>query len=162
MPIGFLTQVQGYRPLQANWVTLEIASLQLILLPATALLLDNRWAEPRMVSFIGLALMLTSCIGSSFSDYRWNRDQFYVWQLFQAMGQPAVVLPLLMFSTNTVKDPKNGPFTSSMVNFPRGFAEIVGAWLIDLIDHWRGSLHYDRIVDQIGQDRLRTIQGPGI
>ena len=49
-----------------------------------------------------------------------------------------------------------------MVNFPRGFAEIVGAWLIDLIDHRRGSLHYDRIVDQIGQDRLRTIQGPGV
>ena len=162
VPIRYLTEVRGYRPLQANWVTLEIASLQLVLLPAMAFLLDFRWAEPRIVSFIGLALMLTSCIGSAFVDLTWNRDQFYAWELCQAIGQPMVVMPLLLLSTNTVKNPKDGPFTSAMVNFPRGLAEATGVWLMDLIMRWRGSLHYNRVVDQIGFDRYRVIQGPGV
>ena len=162
VPIRYLTDVQGYRPLQAEWVTLEIASLQLVLLPAMAFLLDFRWAEPRVVSFVGLALMLTSCVGSAFVDFTWNRDQFYVWELCQAVGQPMVVMPLLLLSTNTVKDPKDGPFTSAMVNFPRGLAEATGIWLMDLIMRWRGSLHYNRIVDQIGLGRYQVIQGRGV
>lgn len=39
VPISFLEQVQGYRPLQAHVLTLSLALSQLILLPMTALLL---------------------------------------------------------------------------------------------------------------------------
>jgi len=35
-------KVQGYRPLQSNLITLEIAALQLLMLPAMALLLDYK------------------------------------------------------------------------------------------------------------------------
>jgi DHA2 family multidrug resistance protein len=162
VPIRYLTEVQGYRPLQAHWITLEIAALQVVMLPAMALLLDRPWAEPRAVSVVGLGLMLTGCIGSAFVDITWNRDQFYVWQLCQAFGQPMVVMPLLLLSTNTVKDPKDGPFTSAMVNFPRGLAEATGVWLLDLISRWRGGLHYNRLVDQIGFVRFGVIQGQGV
>jgi DHA2 family multidrug resistance protein len=92
VPLQLLQQVQGYRPLQSNPITLEIAVAQLALLPAVAFLLNFRQVDARVVGFIGLALMLTSCIGTSSVDYTWNRDQFFIWQAFQAVGQAMVIM----------------------------------------------------------------------
>jgi MFS transporter, DHA2 family, multidrug resistance protein len=162
VPLQFLQQVQGYRPMQSNLITLEIALPQLVLLPAVAFLLDFRRVDARVVSFVGLALMLTACIGLSFVDYTWNRDQLYRWQAFQAVGQPLVILPLLMFSTNAIKDPSEAPYVSSLINTPRALSEVVAVWLFALIDRWRGNLHSDRIIDQIGQNRFRLPQNGGV
>jgi MFS transporter, DHA2 family, multidrug resistance protein len=162
VPLRYLQEVQGYRPLQSNLLTLEIAALQLVMLPATALLLDYKRVDSRVVSLVGLALILASCIGSSFLTIYWNRDQFYLWQLLQAVGQPMVVMPLLMMATNTVASPAEGPFASALVNTSRGLAEAASAWFLALIDRWRNALHYDRIVDEAGQDRWRVIQSNGV
>jgi DHA2 family multidrug resistance protein len=162
VPLRYLQEVQGYRPLQSNLITLEIAALQLVMIPAMAVLLDYKRADARLVSLVGLGLILTSCIGSSFLTVYWNRDQFYVWQLLQAVGQPMVVMPLLMMVTNTVASPAEGPFVSALVNTSRALAEAVGAWLVELINRWRNALHFDRIVDQAGQDRWRVIQSNGV
>ena len=162
VPLQILQQVQGYRPLQSNLITLEIALAQLALLPAVAFLLDFPQVDARVVSFVGLALMLTSCIGSSFVDYTWNRDQFFIWEAFQAVGQPMVIVSLLLLSTNAVRAPSEAPFVSALINMPRAVSEAVGAWLFPLIARWRGALHSDRIVDQIGQNRFRTVESNGI
>lgn len=162
VPLEILQQVQGYRPLQSNPITLEIAVAQLALLPAVAFLLNFRQADARIVSLTGLALMLTSCIGSSFVDYTWNRDQFFVWQAFQAVGQPMVIMSVLLMCTNEVRAPSEAPFVSALVNMPRAVSEAVSVWLLQLITRWRGALHSDRIVDQIGQDRFLTVQSNGI
>ena len=71
VPLTYLQEIQGYRPLQAQLVTLEVALPQLLLLPAVAYLLDFD-VDPRHVSLIGLGLMLVSCVGPSFVDYTWN------------------------------------------------------------------------------------------
>jgi DHA2 family multidrug resistance protein len=162
VPLRYLQEVQGYRPLQSNLITLEIAALQLVMLPAMALLLDYRRVDSRVVSLVGLGLMLASCIGSSFLTVYWNRDQFYLWQLLQAVGQPMVIMPLLMMTTNTVAGPTEGPFASALVNTSRAMAEAASAWFLGLIDRWRNALHSDRIIDQAGQDRWRVIQGNGV
>jgi MFS transporter, DHA2 family, multidrug resistance protein len=160
VPLQVLQQVQGYRPSQSAPLTLEIALPQLLLLPAVAFLLDFRVADARVVSFVGLALILTSCIGMSYVDYTWNRDQFYLWQVFQTIGQPLVIVPLLMMATNVIKGPyaQQAPFLSSLINTPRALSEALGVWLFALIGRWRGNLHSDRIIDQIGQDRFRVLQ----
>lgn len=162
VPLQFLQQVQGYRPLQSNPITLEIAVAQLALLPAVAVLLNFRQVDARVVGFIGLALMLTSCIGTSFVDYTWNRDQFFIWQAFQAVGQAMVIMSILMMCTNAVRAPSEAPFVSALINMPRAVSEAVSAWLLQLITRWRGGLHSDRIIDQIGQDRFLTVQSNGI
>jgi MFS transporter, DHA2 family, multidrug resistance protein len=162
VPLRYLQQVQGYRPLQSNLITLEIAAAQLVMLPATALLLDYKQVDSRVVSLVGLGLILTSCIGSSFLTIYWNRDQLYLWQLLQAVGQPMVIMPLLMMTTNSVASPVEGPFASALVNTLRAVAEGAGAWLLGLIDRWRGALHSDRIIDEVGQDRWRVIQSNGV
>jgi DHA2 family multidrug resistance protein len=162
VPLRYLQEVQGYRPLQSNLITLEIAALQLVMLPAMALLLDYRQVDSRVVSLVGLGLMLASCVGSSFLTIYWNRDQFYLWQLLQAVGQPMVIMPLLMMTTNSVGSPAEGPFASALINTLRAVAEAASAWLLGLIDRWRGALHSDRIVDEAGQDRWRVIQSNGV
>ena len=162
VPLRYLQVVQGYRPLQSNLITLEIAALQLVMLPAMALLLDFERVDSRVVSVIGLGLILASCIGSSFLTIYWNRDQFYMWQLLQAIGQPMVIMSLLLMSTNSLASPSEGPFLSALINTSRGVAEATSAWFLALIGRWRGALHSDRIIDQAGQDRWRVIQGHGV
>jgi hypothetical protein len=54
VPLRYLQEVQSYRPLQSNLLTLEIAALQLVMLPAMALLLGLQAArfsrrQPRRV-----------------------------------------------------------------------------------------------------------------
>ena len=159
VPLQFLEQIQGYRPLQSHFITLVVALSQLAMLPAMALLLDHKAVDSRVVSFIGLTLILAACIGSTFVTVYWTRDQFFIWEACQAIGQPMVIMPLLMMATNTVTNPAEGPFASSLVNTSRAVAEAVAAWLFALIDRWRGGLHSDRIVDQIGQERWRVVQG---
>ncbi len=160
IPIGYLEQVQGYRPLQAQLITMEIALLQLLLLPLMAVILNIAWVDARWVSFLGLSCILAACIGDSYLDSDWNRQQFYGWQLLQAIGEAAVVMPLLMFSTNAVK-PEEGPLATANVNTPRAVAEAAGTWLLALVTRLRGHLHSDRITDQLGLERFGLIQGPG-
>jgi DHA2 family multidrug resistance protein len=162
VPLRYLQEIQGYRPLQSNLITLEIAASQLLMLPAMALLLDYKRVDSRVVSLVGLGLILASCIGSSFLTIYWDRDQFYLWQLLQAVGQPMVVMPLLMMATNTVTSPADGPFASALVNTSRAIAEATGAWFLGLIGRWRNALHSDRIIDEAGQDRWRVIQSNGV
>src|SRR5246500_4525182 len=162
VPLQYLQEVQGYRPLQSNLITLEIAAAQLVMLPAMALLLDYKRVDSRVVSMVGLGLILASCIGSSFLTIYWNRDQFYLWQLLQAVGQPMVIMPLLMMTTNTVAGPAEGPFSAALLNTSRAVAEAASAWFVALIDRWRNALHSDRIIDQAGQDRWRVLQSNGV
>ncbi|HYA81624.1 MAG TPA: MFS transporter [Methylocystis sp.] len=153
VPLDYLQATQGYRSLQAHLVTLEVALPQLLLLPAVAYLLDFD-VDPRLVSLAGLGLILVSCIGASSVDYTWNRDQFYFWQAFQMLGQPMVTMSLLELVTNSVKGPEEAPFVSALINTPRAASLAVAAWLLQLIARWRGNLHSDRIVDQLGQNRF--------
>ena len=162
VPLRYLQEIQGYRPLQSNLITLEIAASQLLMLPAMALLLDYKRVDSRVVSMVGLGLILASCIGSSFLTVYWNRDQFYLWQLLQAVGQPMVIMPLLMMTTNSVAGPAEGPFAAALVNTSRAVAEAASAWFVALIDRWRHALHSDRIIDQAGQDRWRVLQSNGV
>jgi DHA2 family multidrug resistance protein len=162
VPLRYLQEVQGYRPLQSNLITLEIAAVQVVMLPAMALLLDYKRVDSRVVSLVGLGFILASCIGSASLTIYWNRDQFYLWQLLQAVGQPMVIMPLLMMSTNTVAGPAEGPFAAAMINTIRAVAEATSVWFLGLIDRWRNALHVDRIMDEAGQDRWRVIQGNGV
>jgi DHA2 family multidrug resistance protein len=159
VPEDFLRQVLGLRPEQIFPVTLIIALPQIVLLPAAAWLLDFAWVDARVVNFVGLGMILAACIGGSLITGGWYPGQFVLWQALQAVGQPLVVMSLLLLATNAVHGPQEAPFASALVNTPRAVAEAVGVWLIQLIQRWRGGLHYDRLVDQAGQDRWRVLHG---
>jgi DHA2 family multidrug resistance protein len=160
VPQTFLVEIQGYRALQGHRITLLIALAQFLMLPVIAFLLDHRWADARLVTLCGLAFIGTACLGSAALDASWNREQFYLWQVLQAVGQPMVVMPLLMMATNTVKGPEEGPFASALINTTRSLAAPVGIGVLQLIERWRGALHSERLVDQVGQSRFQPLLAP--
>ncbi|WP_375382364.1 MFS transporter [uncultured Sphingomonas sp.] len=157
VPLQFLTQTQGYKPLQAHEVTLTVALPQFVLLPLTAWILDHARVDARWINAAGYLLILVACFGAAHLTSSWNRDQFYVWELVQSVGFAFVVMPILMMATNALK-PDEGPYGSALVNTPRAVAEGIGVWAMELIVRWRGGLHRDRIVDLIGQNRLTLEQ----
>ena len=158
IPLDYLRQVSGFRPEQSYIVTLLIAAPQFALLPLVAVLLDFESVDGRVVIFAGIACIIVACIGNSFLTSVWDGRTFLLWQGFQALGGPLIVMPLLMFSVNTITDPADGPFASTLVNTMRAVAEPVGVWLLQLILRWRGALHYNRIVDQSGQGSFSALQ----
>jgi DHA2 family multidrug resistance protein len=161
VPLSFLEQVRGFRPLQAHVLTLEVAASQLVLLPLTAVLLNHRHVDSRWVSAVGYLCIVVACAVNVFAVSDWSREQFYATQLVQSVGFAFVVMPLLMMATNTVK-PDEGPFASGMVNTPRAVAEAIGVWGLELIQRWRGGLHRDRILDILGDRRLDVVQAAPI
>ena len=160
VPNAFLTDVQGFRPIQAYAVTLVIAASQLVLLPLVAVLLNFKNVDSRVVSFVGMACVLTACIGNVFLTSVIQGGGFLIWQGLQAVGEPLIVLPLLMMSTNAIRKPEEGPLGSALINTCRGLAEPVATWLLALIMRWRGALHTSRILDQSGQGGFRVVAGP--
>ena len=161
IPLDYLTQVSGFRPEQSCIVTLLIALPQLVLLPLVAALLDFESVDGRVVILAGIACIIAACIGNSFLTSVWDARTFLLWQGFQALGGPLIVMPLLMLSVNTITDPADGPFASTLVNTMRAVAEPVGVWLLQLILRWRGALHFNRIVDQSGQGSFDSLQRHG-
>jgi len=161
IPLTFLIQVQGYRPIQTYPIMLEIAGIQVVMLPLMAFVLNIKWVDARVVSFVGLALILAACLGDAQVTAEWNQDQFWLWQALQGIGQPMFVVSLLLIATNDVR-PADGPFAVVLLNTPRALAEAVGVWLLELITRWRGGLHVNRLLDQAGQERFRVIQAPGL
>lgn len=162
VPLTFLQQVAGYRPEQAYLITALIACAQPFLLPLSAFVMDFRRVDARIVHGLGLVLVMGANIGASFITTSWSRDQFYLWQGAQAIGQPMVVMSLLLLATNAVHGPDEAPFASALVNTPRALAEAVGVWLVQLIQRTRGALHYNRLADQLGQERFRLPSGGGV
>jgi MFS transporter, DHA2 family, multidrug resistance protein len=157
VPISFLEQVQGYRPLQAHVLTLSLALPQLILLPITALVLDIKWLDSRWIAAVGLLCILGACFGGAHVTSSWNREQFLLWELLQSLGQAFFVMSLLLDGTNAVKAVE-GPFASALFNTPRVIAQGLGIALLDLINRWRGSLHRIRILDELGQRRADPVR----
>ena len=151
VPVDFLREVQGYRPLQSQTATAEVALAQLALLPATAWLLDHPWADARAVSAVGLLCIGAACLGGALVSSEWQWPQFIPIQALQAIGQPLVIMPLLMIATNVLK-PEEGPPGAALVNAPRALAEAMGAGLISVVDRLRGALHRDRVLDSLGQN----------
>ena len=139
-----------------------IAASQLVLLPLVAVLLNFRHVDSRLVSFAGMACVLTACVGNVFLTSVVQGGGFLIWQAFEAVGQPMIIMPLLMMTTNAIQKPEEGPLGSGLINSARGLAEPVSVWLLQLIVRWRGGLHYNRIVDQSGQGRYSVIQGQGL
>lgn len=149
VPAAYLADVRGYRPLQAAPLGLIVALPQLIALPLVAALCNIRRVDCRWVLAAGLGLIALSCIGGSFMTQDWIRDNFYVLQFLQVLGQPMAVIPLLMLSTHGMA-PAEGPFASAWFNTVKGFAGVFGAGVTDGLYTWREHLHSHVLVDQMG------------
>jgi DHA2 family multidrug resistance protein len=149
IPASYLTEVQGYRPLQTMPTALMIALPQLLLAPLVATVINRNWVDSRYVISAGLALLATACVGGSLITSEWIRDDFYLLQILHAFGQPMVVVPLLMNATGVIH-PMEGPFASSMVNTLRGLFSVVAVSAMENFVTHREHLHSNTLLDGLG------------
>lgn len=158
VPGRYLTQVAGYRPEQSYLITLEVAVLQLIMLPVVGYLLNQRQIDSRLVGFVGMVCLFIGLCGDTFLTSVWLRNEFYLWQFFEGIGGEMILASLLLMSTNAVVAAES-PFAVALVNMPRSLMQVVGVWVIQLVHRWRGTLHSQRLADHLGVERYRLFQG---
>lgn len=148
LPLLYMSQVHGFRPLQVAPLALGHALAQLLLAPLVATLINRRGVDARWVAGLGLLLLSMACLAGSQLTSAWAMENFYLIQTFQAVGQPMVVVPLLMISTGVVH-PMEGPFASAMVNGIRGVCTVVGVALMDALLSHREQFHSFVLLDHL-------------
>jgi len=157
IPSQYLAQIQGYRPLQTTPLFLLLAIPLLLTLPLTAAVLNLRQVDHRWVMAIGLCLIATTCFLGSFVTSDWVRENFYWLQALEILGQPMVIMGILMGVT-TGLPPTEGPFASAMFNTVKTFATAAATGLIQGVGTAREHFHSSMLVDQLGNRALLTGQ----
>jgi DHA2 family multidrug resistance protein len=114
-----------------------------------ATIINRNWVDSRYVIGLGLALLAMACAGGSLITSEWIRGDFYFLQMLHALGQPLVVVPLLMYATGVIQ-PMEGPFASSMVNTMRGLSSVVAASALENFVTHREHLHSNTLLDAVG------------
>jgi DHA2 family multidrug resistance protein len=146
LPAFYLGNIQEYRPIQTSPVALVIALPQLLLGSAVALLLYQKWADARVVFAVGLGLIALACFSGMHLTSEWNREQFFVAQALQALGQPLAVVSMLFLATSVVQ-PHEGPFVSGTINMLRAFGSLAGAALVSQLLTVRSRFHLEMLLD---------------
>ena len=149
LPLLYMSQVHGFRPVQVAPLALGHALAQLLLAPLVATLINQRSVDARWVAGVGLLLMIFASLAGSQLTSAWATENFYLIQALQAIGQPMVVVPLLMISTGVVH-PMEGPFASAMVNGIRGICTVVGIALMEVFLSHREQFHSFVLLDHLG------------
>ncbi|WP_193165322.1 MFS transporter [Microbulbifer hainanensis] len=153
LPSGYLAQVQGYRPLQMAPLSLLVALPQIVLLPIVAALCNRPWVDCRWLMGLGLAICALSLwLGSSLTS-AWSRENFYLPMVLQMVGQPMVVVSILLSSTSVVH-PMEGPVASAWFNSIKSFAAVLATSALSLLIRIRGQNHATTLADQLGNSPL--------
>ncbi|MCX8960499.1 MFS transporter [Erwinia psidii] len=149
LPSAYFAQVDGFRAAQFAPLALAVGLPQLLLAPLMAALLNRRWIDSRWMFYCGAALLCLSCLFGMQITGDWARQNFWGIQLLQALGQPMLILPVLMSATSVVHPPE-GPYASAMFNTVRGFASVAAGSLIENMLTHREKFHSYSIFDRLG------------
>ncbi len=149
LPSAYFGQVEGFRTLQFAPLALTIGLPQLLIAPLMAALLNLRWIDCRWMLTVGAVLLGISCLmGTQLTD-DWARQNFWLIQLLQALGQPMLILPVLMSATSVILPPE-GPYASAMFNTVRGFSSVAAGCLVENFLTHREKFHSHILVDRLG------------
>ena len=159
IPTAYLMEIRGYRPVQAAPISLIVALPQLALLPLTAALCNIRRVDCRYILAFGMSCMALAAWLGSWLTPDWVRDNFYIIQILQAIGQPTVVIPVLMLATMAL-GPADGPLISGMVNMLKGMANAIAAALFAILLRRREQFHSAMLLERHG-DNATSLQGFG-
>lgn len=150
LPSSYLGAIQGYRALQTAQMGLLIALPQLILGSIVALFLYQKWVDARYVFAVGLSLIALACFSGSQLTSDWNREQFILTQLLQAVGQPMAIVSQLFLMTSVVH-PNEGPYFSGTINTLRVLGSLIGGAVIGQLLAVRGRFHAEMLLDHAAQ-----------
>lgn len=146
LPSNYLAAIQSYRPMQTAPIGLWIALPQLVLGSGVALVLYQKWVDARHVFALGLTLIALACFSGAQLTTEWNREQFVITQLMQALGQPMAIVSQLFLMTSVVH-PTEGPYFSGTINTLRVFGSLIGGAVLGQVLAVRGRFHSEMLLD---------------
>jgi DHA2 family multidrug resistance protein len=150
LPANTLAHLQGFRLAQTQSLGLIIALPQLLLGPAVAVLLYQRWVDARYLFALGALCIAAACGLAANISSEWQVQQLLAAQVLQALGQPMAVIALLFLGTSVVQ-PMEGPYVSGIINTLRALGTLVGSSLVGELLHRRGQFHAEMLLDQAGR-----------
>lgn len=159
LPSTALAHLQGFRAPELAPLGLLIGLPQLLLGPAVALLLYQRWVDARWVFVAGLLCIALACGLGARIGSDWMVAQLLLAELLQALGQPMAVVSLLFLATSVVQ-PMEGPFVAGIVNTLRALGTLLGGALVGQMSTQRGSFHAEMLLDHAGRALARLPLAP--
>lgn len=132
--------------MQTAQIGLWIALPQLVLGSGVALVLYQKWVDARHVFALGLTLIAFACFSGAQLTTEWNREQFVITQLLQAIGQPMAIVSQLFLMTSVVH-PNEGPYFSGTINTLRVFGSLIGGAVLGQVLAVRGRFHSEILLD---------------
>lgn len=150
LPTNTLAHLQTFRMAQLAPLGLAIGLPQLVLGPAVALLLYQRWVDARYLFSLGLVCIAVACWMAADITSEWMVSELVVAQVLQAMGQPMAVISLLFLATSVVQ-PMEGPSVAGTVNTLRALGTIFSGALVGQILTVRSTFHGDMLLDNAGE-----------
>ena len=147
LPVNTLAQLHDFRMAELAPLGLAIGLPQLVLGPAVALLLYQRWVDARQLFALGLLLIAGACWLAAQVDSAWMVPQFHMAQALQAVGQPLAVVSLLFLGTSVVQ-PMEGPSVAGIINTLRSLGTVCSGALVGELMHLRSGFHVSALADQ--------------
>ena len=91
----------------------------------------------------------------------WNRDQFVMVQMLQALGQPMAVVSMLFLATSVVR-PSEGPYVSGTINTLRALGSLIGGAVVGQFLTVRGRFHGEMLLDHaaLAESSLSSVPEP--
>jgi DHA2 family multidrug resistance protein len=159
LPAIDLGAIQGYRAMQTAPVGLIIALPQVVFGSCVAVLLYQKWVDARIVLALGLGIIALACFSGAQVTADWNREQFALPQILQAVGQPLSVVSLLFLMTSVVH-PSEGPYFSGAINTTRVLGSLIGGAVVGQLVSLRSRFHAEMLLDQAGLVSYSFQQAP--
>lgn len=150
LPLNFLGQVWGYRPLQSAPTAMVIAMPQFVVGPAVAWLLYRKWIDTRSVYMASLLLVAAGCVICSRLDAEWTGQNFYLTQAIFAFGLPTAMVSGIFMASNNI-NPMLGPSFGGAINTVRCIGTLAGTAVIGQYMHVRQAFHHGWLRDRTSE-----------
>lgn len=156
----YLAQIQHYNALQIGQVIMWMGIPQLAIIPLVPVLM--RFIDARFICATGFALFAFASFYSGTLNLDFAGEQFIGIQIFRALGQPMVLVPLSILATAMIP-PSQAGSASSLYNILRNLGGAIGIAALATILDARAKFYFDYLREHVSpanpalQDRLETM-----
>ncbi|SDS02255.1 MFS transporter, DHA2 family, multidrug resistance protein [Halopseudomonas xinjiangensis] len=145
----YLAQIQNYNALQIGQVIMWMGIPQLAIIPLVPVIM--RFIDARLICATGFALFAFASFYSGTLNLDFAGDQFIGIQIFRALGQPMVLVPMSILATAMIP-PSQAGSASSLYNILRNLGGAIGIAALATILDSRAKYYFDYLRVHVSPD----------
>lgn len=142
----YLAQIQDYNALQIGQVLMWMGLPQLLIIPLVPILM--RHVDARLICATGFSLFAFASFFSGSLSLDFAGEQFIGIQIFRALGQPMVLVPMSILATAMIP-PSQAGSASSLYNILRNLGGAIGIAALATILDSRAKYYFDFLRESI-------------